>query len=126
MLLGITRASLKIDSFFSAASFQETTKVLTDAAIAGAVDGLRGLKENVIIGHLIPAGTGMKVYKGIKLSDAEHEDLDSYVEEIIEKRKLEKEMAPIPALEDRADSSAAFEEETVFENDAGFEAVTEE
>jgi len=126
MLLGITRASLKIDSFFSAASFQETTKVLTDAAIAGAVDGLRGLKENVIIGHLIPAGTGMKLYKSIKLSDSEHEDLDGFVEEILEKRKLEKEMAPIPALEDRADSSAAFEEETVFENDAGFEAVTEE
>ena len=126
MLLGITRASLKIDSFFSAASFQETTKVLTDAAIAGSVDSLRGLKENVIIGHLIPAGTGMRVYKNIKLSDNEHEDLDSFVEEILEKRKLEKEMAPIPALEDRADSSAAFEEETVFENDAGFEAVTEE
>ncbi|MHB0898250.1 MAG: DNA-directed RNA polymerase subunit beta', partial [Spirochaetales bacterium] len=126
MLLGITRASLKIDSFFSAASFQETTKVLTDAAIAGSVDSLRGLKENVIIGHLIPAGTGMRIYKNIKLSDNEHEDLDGYVEEILEKRKLEKEMAPIPALEDRADSSAAFEEETVFENDAGFEAVTDE
>ena len=126
MLLGITRASLKIDSFFSAASFQETTKVLTDAAIAGSVDSLRGLKENVIIGHLIPAGTGMRIYKNIKLSDSEHEDLDGFVEEILEKRKLEKEMAPIPALEDRADSSAAFEEETVFENDAGFEAVTDE
>jgi DNA-directed RNA polymerase subunit beta' len=126
MLLGITRASLKIDSFFSAASFQETTKVLTDAAIAGAVDGLRGLKENVIIGHLIPAGTGMRLYKNIKLSDPEHDDLDSYVEEIIEKRKLEKEAMPIPALEDRADASAAFEEETVFENDAGFEAVADE
>jgi DNA-directed RNA polymerase subunit beta' len=125
MLLGITRASLKIDSFFSAASFQETTKVLTDAAIAGAVDGLRGLKENVIIGHLIPAGTGMRIYKNIKLSDGEHEDLDGFVEEILERRKLEKEMAPIPALEDRADSNGAFEEETVFENDAGFEAVTD-
>ena len=125
MLLGITRASLKIDSFFSAASFQETTKVLTDAAIAGSTDALRGLKENVIIGHLIPAGTGMRQYKSIKLSDGEHEDLDGFVEEILEKRKLEKEMAPIPALEDRADSSS-FEEETVFENDEGFEAVTEE
>jgi DNA-directed RNA polymerase subunit beta' len=126
MLLGITRASLKIDSFFSAASFQETTKVLTDAAIAGSVDGLRGLKENVIIGHLIPAGTGMRVYKGIKLSDGEHDDLDGYVEEILEKRKLEKEMAPIPALEDRADANGSFEEETVFDNDAGFEAVSED
>jgi DNA-directed RNA polymerase subunit beta' len=125
MLLGITRASLKIDSFFSAASFQETTKVLTDAAIAGSTDALRGLKENVIIGHLIPAGTGMRQYKSIKLSDGEHEDLDGFVEEILEKRKLEKEMAPIPALEDRADSGS-FEEETVFENDEGFEAVQEE
>jgi DNA-directed RNA polymerase subunit beta' len=126
MLLGITRASLKIDSFFSAASFQETTKVLTDAAIAGAVDALRGLKENVIIGHLIPAGTGMKDYKNIKLSDGEHEDLDGFVEEILEKRKLEKEMAPIPALEDRADNASSFEEETIFENDSGFEAVSDE
>ncbi|MEW6548254.1 MAG: DNA-directed RNA polymerase subunit beta' [Spirochaetota bacterium] len=125
MLLGITRASLKIDSFFSAASFQETTKVLTDAAIAGAVDGLRGLKENVIIGHLIPAGTGMRLYKNIKLSDGEHEDLDGYVEEILEKRRLEKELTPIPALEDRADASS-FEEETVFDNDSGFEAVSDE
>ncbi|TXT48879.1 MAG: DNA-directed RNA polymerase subunit beta' [Spirochaetes bacterium] len=124
MLLGITRASLKIDSFFSAASFQETTKVLTDAAIAGAVDGLRGLKENVIIGHLIPAGTGMRLYKNIKLSDGEHEDLDGYVEEILEKRRQEKELTPIPALEDRADASS-FEEETVFDNDSGFEAVSD-
>jgi DNA-directed RNA polymerase subunit beta' len=126
MLLGITRASLKIDSFFSAASFQETTKVLTDAAIAGAVDSLRGLKENVIIGHLIPAGTGMRIYKNIKISDGDHDDIDGYVEEILEKRKLEKELTPIPALEDRADASSSFEEETVFNNDAGFEAVTEE
>ncbi|MCE5255478.1 MAG: DNA-directed RNA polymerase subunit beta', partial [Spirochaetaceae bacterium] len=126
MLLGITRASLKIDSFFSAASFQETTKVLTDAAIAGSVDNLRGLKENVIIGHLIPAGTGMRLYKNIKISDEEHEDVDSFVDEILEKRKQEKEMAPIPALEDRADNNGGFEEETVFDNDAGFEAVTGE
>ncbi|NMC35053.1 MAG: DNA-directed RNA polymerase subunit beta', partial [Veillonellaceae bacterium] len=126
MLLGITRAALKIDSFFSAASFQETTKVLTDASIAGAVDSLRGLKENVIIGHLIPAGTGMRDYKGIKMSDAEHEDLDAFVEEILEKRKREKEMTPFPALEDRADASSSFEEESVFENDAGFEQVSED
>jgi len=63
MLLGITRASLTTDSFISAASFQETTKVLTDASIAGKVDYLRGLKENVIMGRLIPAGTGMVYYK---------------------------------------------------------------
>ena len=69
LLLGITRASLSIDSFISAASFQETTKVLTNAAIAGSKDELRGLKENVIIGHLIPAGTGMRQYRDIKLED---------------------------------------------------------
>ncbi|WP_312094772.1 DNA-directed RNA polymerase subunit beta' [Aminipila sp.] len=67
VLLGITKASLATNSFLSAASFQETTRVLTDAAIKGKKDGLLGLKENVIIGKLIPAGTGMKRYKGIKL-----------------------------------------------------------
>ncbi len=68
VLLGITKASLATDSFMSAASFQETTKVLTEAAIKGKVDHLVGLKENVIIGKLIPAGTGMKRYSNIKLS----------------------------------------------------------
>jgi DNA-directed RNA polymerase subunit beta' len=126
LLLGITRASLKIDSFFAAASFQETTRVLTDAAIAGATDGLRGLKENVIIGHLIPAGTGMHKYRNVKLSDADNEDLDVLVEDILEKRKREKELAPLPALEDRADNGASFEEDSVFENDEGFEAVEPE
>ncbi|MGH0051944.1 MAG: DNA-directed RNA polymerase subunit beta' [Sphaerochaetaceae bacterium] len=71
LLLGITRASLSIDSFISAASFQETTKVLTNAAIAGSKDELRGLKENVIIGHLIPAGTGMRLYRDVRLKDEE-------------------------------------------------------
>ncbi len=65
VLLGITKASLNIDSFISAASFQETTKVLTNAAIKGKTDQLRGLKENVIIGHLIPAGTGVKAFEKI-------------------------------------------------------------
>jgi DNA-directed RNA polymerase subunit beta' len=65
VLLGITKASLNTESFLSAASFQETTKVLTEAAIHGKVDYLRGLKENVIIGKLIPAGTGMDCYKGV-------------------------------------------------------------
>ena len=68
VLLGITKASLATESFLSAASFQETTKVLTEAAIKGKVDSLIGLKENVIIGKLIPAGTGMKAYKNIKIS----------------------------------------------------------
>ncbi|MDA3939273.1 MAG: DNA-directed RNA polymerase subunit beta' [Spirochaetia bacterium] len=89
MLLGITRASLNIDSFISAASFQETTKVLTNAAIAGSTDTLRGLKENVIIGHLIPAGTGMKRYRNVKLYDENNEDLDASVKSILEARKLE-------------------------------------
>jgi DNA-directed RNA polymerase subunit beta' len=69
VLLGITKASLETDSFLSAASFQETTRVLTDAAIKGKVDQLLGLKENVIIGKLIPAGTGMHRYRNIRLAD---------------------------------------------------------
>ena len=69
LLLGITKASLSTDSFISAASFQETTRVLTEAAISGKVDHLRGLKENVIMGRLIPAGTGMEFYRKIKIPD---------------------------------------------------------
>ena len=69
ILLGITKASLATDSFLSAASFQETTRVLTDAAIKGKVDPLIGLKENVIIGKLIPAGTGMGRYRNIAVVD---------------------------------------------------------
>jgi DNA-directed RNA polymerase subunit beta' len=67
LLLGITKASLSTESFISAASFQETTRVLTEAAIKGAVDHLRGLKENVIMGRLIPAGTGLERYRSFKL-----------------------------------------------------------
>ena len=67
LLLGITKASLATDSFISAASFQETTKVLTEASISGKVDYLRGLKENVIMGRLIPAGTGMDAYRAIQI-----------------------------------------------------------
>ena len=80
VLLGITKASLSTDSFLSAASFQETTKVLTDAAIKGKVDPLVGLKENIIIGKLIPAGTGMKCYKNVevvKTGSAQEAVLDS-------------------------------------------------
>ena len=68
IMLGITKASLATDSFLSAASFQETTKVLTEAAIKGKVDHLVGLKENVIIGKHIPAGTGMKKYRDVALN----------------------------------------------------------
>lgn len=81
-LLGITKASLATDSFLSAASFQETTRVLTDASIKGKEDYLLGLKENVIIGKLIPAGTGIRRYKNIKI------DYDGMKEEDMEKEKL--------------------------------------
>ena len=67
LLLGITKASLSTDSFISAASFQETTRVLTEASIAGKVDYLRGLKENVTMGRLIPAGTGFEYYKHVRI-----------------------------------------------------------
>ncbi len=67
LLLGITKASLSTESFISAASFQETTRVLTEAAIAGRVDYLRGLKENVIVGRLIPAGTGLSNYTRVEV-----------------------------------------------------------
>src|SRR6266403_119055 len=77
LLLGITKASLSTESFISASSFQETTKVLTEAAISGRVDYLRGLKENVIMGRLIPAGTGLGAYKRLSVDvETEDEDMD--------------------------------------------------
>jgi DNA-directed RNA polymerase subunit beta' len=122
---GITKASLNIDSFLSAASFQETTKVLTNAAIAGSTDYLRGLKENIIIGHPIPAGTGMKRYRKVKLFDEDSRDLDEYMEEILEKRKLEK----VAGVEEGQDDFSAEETEpdvddgdTDIEIDAGDES----
>ncbi|MGA2449496.1 MAG: DNA-directed RNA polymerase subunit beta' [Polyangiaceae bacterium] len=78
LLLGITKASLSTESFISASSFQETTKVLTEAAVAGKVDHLRGLKENVIMGRLIPAGTGLPAYQKLKVV-VEGDDNDAYV-----------------------------------------------
>jgi DNA-directed RNA polymerase subunit beta' len=95
MFQGITKASLNIDSFLSAASFQETTRVLTNAAIAGSTDYLRGLKENIIIGHPIPAGTGMKRYRNIKLFDEYIPDYDEDVKEILEKRKRDLETVEV-------------------------------
>ena len=78
ILQGITRASLQTESFISAASFQETTKVLNEAAVSSKVDHLMGLKENVIVGHLIPAGTGLKAYQDIVVgSKSEYEKLTS-------------------------------------------------
>lgn len=81
VMLGITKASLATNSFLSAASFQETTKVLTEAAIKGKVDPLIGLKENVCIGKLIPAGTGMKRYRNVRL--------DTGIEELQEENEME-------------------------------------
>ena len=89
VMLGITKASLATNSFLSAASFQETTTVLTEAAIKGKIDPLIGLKENVLIGKLIPAGTGMKTYANIKLDtdgdeEEEYNDLEEAEEEVLE------------------------------------------
>ena len=79
VILGITKASLETESFLSAASFQETTRVLTDAAIKGKTDELLGLKENVIIGKLVPAGTGMQRYRQIDMDKMKIEDADEKV-----------------------------------------------
>ena len=101
VLLGITKAALATDSFLSAASFQETTKVLTDAAIKGKVDHLQGLKENVIIGKLIPAGTGMRRYRDIKLNtDYQTKLLDENGDE---EDIVEAEEAPAEAASDTVD-----------------------
>ena len=99
IILGITKAALATSSFMSAASFQETTKVLTDAAIHGRVDPLIGLKENVIIGKLIPAGTGMKRYRNTRLStDARLHKAAAFAEEIVE------ETTEVPAAADNAEA----------------------
>ncbi len=92
-LQGITRASLNIESFISAASFQETTRVLTNAAIRGASDPLHGLKENVIIGNLIPAGTGVEQYRNAILSDRNGENLNSQIAKLTDEHtKMTEEM----------------------------------
>ena len=87
IMLGITKSSLQTDSFLSAASFQETTKVLTDAAIKGSVDYLRGLKENVIIGKLIPAGTGARQYSDIELT-LQKQFMDDEASEVLEEKLM--------------------------------------
>ena len=93
ILQGITRASLQTDSFISAASFQETTKVLNEAAVNGKQDTLEGLKENVIVGHLIPAGTGLKEYSEIIVgSKAEYEKLKNKEEEEYSAEEIESEI----------------------------------
>ncbi len=113
VLLGITKASLATNSFLSAASFQETTKVLTEAAIKGKIDPLIGLKENVIIGKLIPAGTGMKRYRDVKLStDLEEEDSLSISEEEYEEPEEEK-FLDFSEEDDEEDEEIDAEEELV-------------
>jgi DNA-directed RNA polymerase subunit beta' len=84
LLLGITKASLSTESFISAASFQETTKVLTEAAIQGKKDVLRGLKENVIMGRLIPAGTGVTKYSSLDIEVDEPEGVEGEFSEAAE------------------------------------------
>ena len=111
-MLGITKASLATDSFLSAASFQETTKVLTDAAIKGKVDHLVGLKENVIIGKLIPAGTGLKRYRDIQLDTGIEEEDDEEIlfdsdEELIE----DEEILTTDELDEAADDEELVAEE---------------
>ena len=123
MFQGITKAALNIDSFISAASFQETTKVLTNAAIAGKTDELRGLKENVIIGHLIPAGTGMPQYRAVKLFDKNMSDLDEQVNEILERRRRELEEAV--AVEEEDDDFDA-DDDLGYDETEGAEAAYDE
>ena len=130
VMLGITKASLATNSFLSAASFQETTKVLTDAAIKGKTDPLNGLKENVLIGKLIPAGTGMKTYRNVKLSTDKEEKLDeiNYEEEFsFDEEEFEDvldELEEIEAEEDiEFDEDDIDEDDDMFEEDDDFEEI---
>jgi len=119
MLLGITKASLATNSFLSAASFQETTRVLTDAAIKGKNDKLLGLKENVIIGKLIPAGTGMKRYKNITVDYGVNEE---YIREHTRKKEQEAEDRD---YEDDADFEDISDEITELDDEAEDEVINE-
>ena len=131
LLLGITKASLATNSFLSAASFQETTRVLTDAAIKGKTDHLEGLKENVIIGKLIPAGTGMRKYRNIQLDYGVNEELiEAYKQALLEAEQEEEEegeaaafaeelegVAPEMATADDLESAEAYAAEDEFVNE---------
>ena len=107
--MGLTKASLNSESFLSAASFQETTRVLTDAAIKGKEDPLKGLKENIIIGHLIPAGTGMREYLTVRAyknimgdlyyTEEEMDDLYNPIEKVSEDQVLDI-MSAAPVAQD--------------------------
>ena len=134
IMLGITKASLATDSFLSAASFQETTKVLTEAAIKGKVDHLKGLKENVIIGKHIPAGTGMKKYRDVSLNTDIHmeqeldldDELDIDLENPEEGETADSADAEMPAenTAETAEAQAIAEEEQSFEEDDTAEEET--
>lgn len=119
VLLGLTKASLNTESYFSAASFQETTKVLTDAAIKGKTDNLVGLKENVIIGHMIPAGTGMKKYRDIEVFKEMPGDLDWDLE-------TEEEEEEVSELSEAAPVSTATLTRLVAEEDEDEDELEEE
>ena len=116
VMLGITKASLATNSFLSAASFQETTKVLTEAAIKGKIDPLIGLKENVIIGKLIPAGTGMKQYRNVKLDSDANEEM--IYEDDFESFDYEEEYQELGG--DYEASEEGFEEDGFFEETEEF------
>ncbi|MDD6514658.1 MAG: DNA-directed RNA polymerase subunit beta' [bacterium] len=121
IMLGITKASLATESFLSAASFQETTKVLTEAAIKGKVDHLIGLKENVLIGKLIPAGTGMKKYRDVRLNT----ELAMEDEIVLDDFDVAEEGEMVEAPELNAENDAANVEETA-DTETEFAEITEE
>ena len=123
-MLGITKASLATESFLSAASFQETTRVLTEAAIMGKVDHLSGLKENVQIGNLIPAGTGLRRYRNLRLDSDERFD-----EEMRQKSAYEeamREAAKKRAQQEAEARQAAEKEEESEESDDGTDTFRSE
>jgi DNA-directed RNA polymerase subunit beta' len=119
VMLGITKASLATSSFLSAASFQETTKVLTEAAIHGKIDPLIGLKENVIIGKLIPAGTGMKRYRSVKLdSDLQQQfEYEDEYEELVQGDMEDTEAEELNDEFDGADEISMADEEVAAEDE---------
>ena len=122
VMLGITKASLATNSFLSAASFQETTKVLTEAAIKGKIDPLIGLKENVIIGKLIPAGTGMKRYRNVMIEVEKEEDDDDFYDESLDLEEAS-ELEESDAAAGNGGEAAAEKQET---SESSSEAETEE
>jgi DNA-directed RNA polymerase subunit beta' len=131
LLLGITKASLSTESFISAASFQETTRVLTEAAISGRVDYLRGLKENVIMGRLIPAGTGMEFYRNVRIPDDataketkvdDVEDTESYIDAVV--AASNNRLLAINAVED--DSSFDEDLDEGLDDESSLEGLDEE